>query len=155
MFDILLFVYDNYLVMDHYPDATALSRKLSAAGFEADEIDRALQWLAALDELDPEAPLPESAGLRCFTNEETQRIETEGLGFLHFLERDGLLPAAGREWVLEQALALEDPEVSADKIKWIALLAISRLYGPGDALWLEDLVRGGELDGESWTPTLH
>jgi len=54
--------------------------------------------------------------------------------------------------VLDRALALEDTEVPADKIKWIALLAISRLQGPGDALWLEDLVRADE---DGYTPTLH
>jgi Smg protein len=49
MFDILLYLYDNYLVTEHVPDAEALSRKLTAAGFEADEIDQALDWLSALE----------------------------------------------------------------------------------------------------------
>lgn len=152
MFDILLYLYDNYLVTDVQPDAETLSRKLAAIGFESEDIDRALNWLAALDELAPDGDGPEATGSRCYTAEESQRLAPEGIGFLIHLEAAGLLPGRAREWVIEQALALEDAEVAADKIKWITLLAISRLNGPGDALWLEDLVRAGE---DGWQPTLH
>jgi Smg protein len=152
MFDILLYLYDNYLVMDQYPDPEALSRKLTAAGFETDDIDRALDWLSTLDTLTPEAPLPPTNGTRVFSSEERNRVDPEGLSFLLFLESSGLLVPAAREWVLDRALALEDTEVPADKIKWIALLAISRLQGPGDALWLEDLARSGE---DGFVPTIH
>ena len=152
MFDILLYLYDNYLASEHFPDAEVLSRKLSAAGFEADEIGQALGWLSALTSLSPETPLPETQGTRCFSAQELRRIDVEGLGFLIFLENAGLLTPQGREWVLDRALALEESDISSDKIKWIALLAVSRLHGPGDALWLEDLVRIGE---DGYTPTLH
>jgi Smg protein len=152
MFDILLYLYDNYLVTDIHPDAESLSRKLAAVGFESDDIDRALNWLATLDQLELTDDAIASAGQRCYTTEEMQRIEPEGIGFLIHLENAGLLPGRAREWVIEQALALEDPEVPADKIKWITLLAISRLNGPGDAIWLEDLVRASE---DGWQPTLH
>jgi len=155
MFDILLYLYDHYLVADHHPDPDTLSRKLLAAGFETEEIDQALSWLAALGDLRADAPLAESRGQRVFSSEELRRIEPEGLGFLVFLENDGLLPAQAREWVIQQALDLEAGEISADQIKWIALLAISYLFGPGDALWLEDIVRGSDEFGDGWTPTLH
>lgn len=150
MFDILLYLYDNYLVADLHPDAETLSRKLAAVGFEAEDIDRALTWLNALDSLDAEAPA--GIGTRCFSADEWRRLDPEGIGFLTHLENTGLLTPQAREWVIDQALALEDIEIPADKIKWITLLAISRLSGPGDALWLEDLVRSGE---DGWQPTLH
>lgn len=152
MFDILLYLYDNYLVTDIHPDAETLSRKLAAVGFETEDIDRALNWLAALDELAPADEIEAEQGTRCYTAEEMQRLDPEGIGFLIHLENAGLLPGRAREWVIEQALALEDPEVPAEKIKWITLLAISRLSGPGDAIWLEDLVRAEE---DGWQPTLH
>ncbi len=155
MFDILLYLYDNYLVADHYPDPDTLSRKLLAAGFETEEIDQALSWLAALGDLRADDPLAENRGQRGYSAEERRRIAPDGLGFLIFLENDGLLPPQAREWVIHQALALEDDEISADQIKWIALLAISYLFGPGDALWLEDIVRGSDEFGDGWTPTLH
>lgn len=152
MFDILLYLYDNYLVMEHVPEPEVLSRKLSAAGFETEEIDQALDWLNGLEALDPDAPPLETTGMRCFADEERRRLDAEGLAFLVYLESAGLLAPHAREWVLDRALALPDAEVGVDKIKWIALLAVNRLHGPGDALWLEDLVRMGE---DGWQPTMH
>jgi Smg protein len=152
MFDILLYLYDTYLFADQIPDAEHLSLKLSAAGFEDEEIAEALDWLASLDELvvtDEEA-LPRS--MRIYSAEEERRLDTEGRGFLAFLESADLLPPHGREWVIEQALSLPDVEVSAARVKWIAMLALWKIKGAGDVLWLEDLVRGAE---DGWRPTFH
>jgi Smg protein len=152
MFDILLYLYDTYLFADQFPDAEHLSRKLSAAGFENDEIAEALDWLSGLDELvaTDEGVLPSS--MRVYSAEEQRRLDSEGRGFLAFLESADLLPPHGREWVIEQALALPEAEVSAARVKWIAMLALWKLKGAGDVLWLEDLVRAAE---DGWRPTFH
>jgi Smg protein len=161
MFDILLYLYDTYLLSEHFPDQAHLSRKLSAAGFEDDAIDEALDWLAALDDLAPDESTVERPAMRIYSDHEMVRLATEGRGFLTFLEGSGLLPVHAREWVIDRALALTDAEVSADRIKWIALLALWKLKGAGDVLWLEDLVRGSDEDAEDgiedsgWQPTLH
>lgn len=152
MFDILLYLYDTYLFADQIPDAAHLSRKLSAAGFENDDIAQALDWLSGLDELVPLDEAASSHAIRIYGAEEERRLDQEGRGFLAFLESAGMLPPHGREWVIEQALALPDPDVSAERIKWIAMLALWKLKGAGDVLWLEDLVRGAE---DGWQPTLH
>lgn len=152
MFDILLYLYDTYLLADHVPDAEHLSRKLSAAGFEEDEIAEALDWLAGLDELEAVNEAFTTRGIRLYSPEEQRRLDTEGRGFLAFLESADLLPSHGREWVIDQALALPDAEIPAARIKWIAMLALWKLKGAGDVLWLEDLVRGAE---EGWRPTFH
>src|SRR5512135_2363030 len=99
MFDILLYLYDNYLVTDLQPDTETLSRKLAAVGFEAEDIDRALAWLATLDTLDPHAEDQFNRAARCFTAEEQRRLEADGIGFLIYLEGAGLLPLQAREWV--------------------------------------------------------
>ncbi|MCP5278753.1 MAG: DUF494 domain-containing protein [Thiobacillus sp.] len=152
MFDILLYLYDTYMLADQIPDAEHLSRKLSAAGFEEDEIAEALDWLAGLDELVAVDEAVQPRGIRIYSLEEERRLDTEGRGFLAFLESANLLPPHGREWVIEQALALPDPEIPASRIKWIAMLALWKLKGAGDVLWLEDLVRGAE---EGRRPTFH
>lgn len=152
MFDILLYLYDTYLMADQIPDAEHLSRKLSAAGFEEDEIAEALDWLTGLDELLTVDKADQSHSIRIYCPDEERRLDTEGRGFLAFLESANLLPPHGREWVIEQALALPDPEISASRIKWIAMLALWKLKGAGDVLWLEDLVRGAE---EGRRPTFH
>jgi Smg protein len=163
MFDILLYLYDTYLLSEHFPDPERLSRKLSAAGFEDQAIDEALDWLAALDDLTPDEDGVEHPAIRVYNDYEIGRLATEGRGFLTFLEGSGLLPVHAREWVIDRALALSDAEVATDRIKWIALLALWKLKGAGDVLWLEDLVRGGESDDDDhddaplsgWQPTLH
>ena len=45
MFEVLVFVYENYWRGDAVPELHQLERKLSAHGFEADEIHEALVWL--------------------------------------------------------------------------------------------------------------
>ncbi|MDP2787732.1 MAG: DUF494 domain-containing protein [Pseudomonadota bacterium] len=161
MFDILLYLYDTYLLSEHFPDPAHLSRKLSAAGFEDEAIGEALDWLSALDDLGADESQTDHPAMRIYNDHEVSRLATEGRGFLTFLEGSGLLSVHAREWIIERALALTDIEVSADRIKWIALLALWKLKGAGDVLWLEDLVRGsddfGDDDGEDggWQPTLH
>jgi Smg protein len=153
MFDILLYLYDTYLLADQIPDAEHLSRKLSAAGFENGDIAEALDWFSGLDELAPlEEGMPASRSMRLYSTEEERRLDIEGRGFLAFLESAELLPPHGREWIIEQALALPEPDISAERIKWIAMLALWKLKGAGDVLWLEDLVRGAE---DGWRPTFH
>ena len=48
MFDVLVYLYENYWRPDACPDHDQLTRKLSAVGFEQDEIQEALSWLDGL-----------------------------------------------------------------------------------------------------------
>ena len=48
MFEVLVFVYENYWGGDDCPQPEHLERKLSAVGFEAQEIHEALTWLSGL-----------------------------------------------------------------------------------------------------------
>lgn len=160
MFDILLYLYDTYLYSEQFPPPENLQRKLSAAGFEDADIGAALDWLEALDDLAAEEEEAMPTSLRCYSDDEMSRLNVEGRGFILFLENSGLMTMRVREWVIEQAMALDDTEVSAERIKWIALLALWKRGGIEDVLWLEDLVRGradpiAEPGEEGWQPTFH
>ena len=48
MFDILVYLFESYIHADACPEPDQLTRKLSAAGFEQEEISEALEWLAGL-----------------------------------------------------------------------------------------------------------
>jgi len=48
MFDVLVYLYENYWRPDACPDHAQLTRKLSAVGFDSDEIQEALSWLDGL-----------------------------------------------------------------------------------------------------------
>ncbi len=49
MFEVLVFVYENYYTGEACPEPAHLERKLSAVGFESEEIGDALTWLAGLE----------------------------------------------------------------------------------------------------------
>ena len=51
MFDILVYLYETYFRPDACPEPAALARKLSAVGFEDDEISEAIVWLTDLTEM--------------------------------------------------------------------------------------------------------
>ena len=48
MFDVLVYLYENYWRPDACPDHDQLTRKLTSVGFESDEIQEALTWLDGL-----------------------------------------------------------------------------------------------------------
>jgi len=50
MFEVLVYLYETYYRPDACPDSVALAKKLSAVGFEQEEISRALGWLTDLAE---------------------------------------------------------------------------------------------------------
>jgi Smg protein len=49
MFEVLVYVYENYWQADACPQLDHLGRKLSAVGFDPEEIAQALTWLAGLN----------------------------------------------------------------------------------------------------------
>jgi Smg protein len=57
MFDVLVFVYEHYWEANACPELPLLGRRLSAAGFEGDEIEQALAWLEGLDAASKSADL--------------------------------------------------------------------------------------------------
>ena len=48
MFEVLVFVYENYFTGESCPEPAHLERKLNAVGFEADEVADAIAWLKGL-----------------------------------------------------------------------------------------------------------
>lgn len=147
MIDILVYLFENYLP-DACPEPTVLARKLSAAGFEEDEISEALTWLEGLDRTNAVllSLRSQGDGLRVFDAEEEARLPIECRGFLVFLEQAGTLDSELREMVIERALALPDREVSLSKLKAIVLVVLWRRQHEFDALILEELL---SIDDES------
>ncbi len=157
MFEVLVFVYENYWRGDACPEPQQLGRKLSAHGFDADEIREALQWLDGLNfatrglqpgrrSEDDAAPLarepahPSSEGaLRVYVTAEQERLGAEGLGFLRFLESAGALSAEMREIVIDRAMAAPSGPVSLDDLKIIVLMVCWSTGTEPDALVLDEL----------------
>ena len=147
MFELLVYLFENFYNADIRPDEEILARKLSAAGFYDDKINQALDWISGLDELPLDGfseALSESRSMRCFADQELAKLDAESRGYLAFLEGAGIIGPAQREWIIDRALALDDEEISLEKLKWIVLLMLWNQGQVQDYLFLEDLPSDGE-----------
>ena len=140
MFDVLVYLYENYWRPDACPDHRQLTRKLSAVGFESDEIQEALTWLAGLSS---SAQAVQDQGdqrsLRIYTSAERDLLGDESVGFLSFLESAGVLPAALREMVIDRACAVGAGRMDLEEFKIIILMVFWSLGEEPDALILDEL----------------
>jgi len=150
MFEILVYLFENYLDANFHPDQDYLERELSAAGFNSDEISQAFAWLHELETLVKESSPPDfssNGSLRCYHDRELKKINPESRGFLIFLETSHVITPVQREWIIDRIMALNIAEVSLEQVKWIVLLVLWRQGNVDDTLFLEELL----LD-ESDTP---
>ncbi len=140
MFDVLVYLYEHYWRPDACPESVQLVRKLSAVGFEADEISEALTWLDGLQVLTQgDSCLPAPTSMRVFVDSELERLGPEALGFLHFLEGAGVLSPNLREVVLDRVLAVPRGPVALEDFKVLVLLVFWSLGEEPDALILDEL----------------
>jgi len=143
MFEVLVYLYENYFRPDACPDADTLARKLSAAGFEGEEISDALSWLSGLA-LVAQSNLPKAtrdvAAVRIFAAIEYEHLGLESIGFLCFLESAGVLTAMLREIVIERALATGETPVPLSKLKIIVLMVLWSQGEEPDTLILDELL---------------
>ena len=162
MFEVLVFVYENYWRVDACPEPEQLGRKLSAHGFDDEEIRDALQWLDGLTlatrRIEParqddegataiialsgsgEAAWPQAAdSMRIYSTAEQDHLGAECLGFIRFLESANVLSAALREIVVERAMASSGDPLALDELKIIVLMVHWSTGIEPDALVLDEL----------------
>jgi len=146
MFDILVYLFENYAHAATCPASDQLARKLSAAGFEESEISDALEWLSDLRDVavTPLIRVPGEASLRLFSLQEEARLDADCRGFLIFLENAGLLDATLRERIIERALALTDWRLDIHRLKIIVLMVLWQHERTLDALVLDELLANEE-----------
>ena len=143
MFDILVYLFENYVHADACPEPAQLARKLTAAGFEEEEIADALEWLSGLRQMsDGESPshCARPGSLRIYAQDELLRLGVECRGFLQFLENSGILDAACREMIVERALALGETEIELENLKVIVLMVLWQQDRPINGLILDELL---------------
>ena len=151
MFEVLVFVYENYWRGDACPELEQLGRKLSAHGFEADEINEALVWLDGLNLAAQNTQLSDagqhpavghaqaSTSMRIYSIAEQDHLGAQCLGFVSFLESSGVLRAPMREIVMDRAMAAPGDPVSLEDLKIIVLMVYWSFGEEPDALVLDEL----------------
>ncbi|MEW6997525.1 DUF494 family protein [Colwelliaceae bacterium BS250] len=148
MFDILMYLFENYIhseaevMVDH----DLLTDELTRAGFHQDEIYKALSWLeklAALQNTDAYPYLTRRPGksIRIYTTEEMHFLDVECRGFLMFLEQVNVLDFATREMVIDRVMELDTKEFNIDDLKWVVLMVLFNVPGKESAYsQMEDLI---------------
>ena len=140
MFDVLVYLYENYWRPDACPDHAQLTRKLSAVGFESDEIQEALCWLDGLAGT-AESYVGEQGAqsLRVYSPSEQEHLGEASIGFISFLESAGVLPPPMREIVIDRANAISGGSLDLEDLKIIVLMVFWSLGEEPDALILDEL----------------
>lgn len=148
MFDILMYLFENYIhseaevMVDH----DLLTDELTRAGFHQDEIYKALNWLEKLAALQDDDAYPfftDTVGksFRIFTPQEMELLDTECRGFLMFLEQVNVLDFTTREMVIDRVMELDTQYFSMDDLKWVVLMVLFNVPGKENAYsQMEDLI---------------
>ena len=140
MFDVLVYLYENYWRPDACPEPKQLSRKLSAVGFEPEEIQDALRWLDGLAASAQGCTgSPVQASMRIYTQQEQEILGEDSIGFITFLESAGVMPAPMREMVIDRARAVGNGAMELEDLKIIVLMVFWSLGEEPDALVLDEL----------------
>ncbi len=147
--DVLVYLFENYFhgAPDTVHDRDSLQSELMDAGFDPHQIGKAFDWLLVL-QTDRAAmvPVPSRGPVRIYAQEETDRLDTECLGFLMRLESFGVLDSGSRERVLERAWALEQAQIELEDLKWVVLLVLFNEPGrEAEFAWMETQVLGAHL----------
>ena len=144
VFDILLYLFENYIYEDEDLDPDEIEKELQSAGFNDKTIDKAFDWLDGLSVAgkgDNTATLAHQHAIRIYTQDEMQHLDTESRGFLLFLEQMGVLDDASRETVIDRAMALDSDEMNLEQLKWVVLMVLFNQPGQeANYAWMENLM---------------
>ena len=151
MFEVLVFVYENYWRGDECPELEQLGRKLTAAGFDVEDIQQALSWLDELNlashhtqlidisQTQREQHIESHNSLRVYSVAEQDHLGAACLGFINFLESADVLSPHMREIVLDRAMAVPGHPMRLEDLKIIVLMVYWSVGLEPDALVLDEL----------------
>ncbi len=158
MFEVLVYLYETYYRPDACPDSAALAKKLSAVGFEEEEISKALGWLTDLAETTNEMFNQQahqtafSFGSRVYADREYETLGSAAIGFIEFLESADVINTIQREIVIERACAVNESPIPLDKLKVIVLMVLWSQGKEPDSLMFDELFGDDE---DSAPPVYH
>jgi len=125
IFDVLMYLFENYMEeeIEIFPDTDVIRTELLEAGFQQLQVNKAFDWLESLS-LQGLIQASIAPTFRIFCRQEIEKLDIECRSLILFLEKNGILNSANREIVIDRAMALEDEEISLEKLKWITLMVL-------------------------------
>lgn len=146
MFEVLVYLFEQYYDSEFDPDQSQWPRRLQSAGFEADEIDEALDWLHELRDVDLslyQGLTASGNGSRCYSAQELSRLDAECRGFLIFLENTEAVTPLQREVIIDRLMTLGGTEATVETLKLVTLMVLWAQRVPLDMLLVEELLYNG------------
>lgn len=141
MFEVLVFMFENYFATQSMPDDATMEQELSAAGFKQNDILGAFDWYQEMKSM-LDAPefhyTHHETAMRLFTKSELKRINTESLGFLIFLRQADVINDVERDLIIDRAMALKHPQLGIEEIRWITMMALWNKGREKDYSFVED-----------------
>ena len=145
VFDVLMYLFENYIDDDSAKQTNPeeLKALLKDAGFGKTHISAAFHWLEGLVQLQEDTPALANSlhSQRIYHSKESEKLNIECQGFLHFLEQMGVIDATSREHIIDRAMALETDEIDLTQLKWVVLMVLFNQTGADEAyVWMENMV---------------
>lgn len=150
--EVLMFLFDNYLSVseDTLLDEKSLTCELEEAGFDAQEISLAFDWLGELAEIERlAATMLQTPGnaIRVYAQEEQAKLDRACRGYLQSLEAMDLVDATVREIIIDRAMAIEADSLSLQQFKRIIGLVMLNKAPQEEMLpWIEELMNDEKAD---------
>ena len=141
MFEVLVFMFENYIAHHTLPDNEIMTQELSAAGFEQPDIVGAVDWFREMKTMliEPTAEYAhQHTSMRLLADCELKKISLESLSFVLFLQQASVINDVERDLILDRAMALKQEHINIEEMRWITMIALWNVGREKDYLFVED-----------------
>lgn len=141
MFEVLVFMFENYFAHNTTLDVDAMEQELSVAGFDASDITGAFDWYAEMKSRLTGPSLHyahKHSATRVFSEAELTKINAESLGFILFLQQANVINDMERDLIVDRAMALKQQLITIEEMRWISMIALWNEGREKDYLFVED-----------------
>ena len=141
MFEVLVFIFENYIAHHALPDNDVMAQELSAAGFNQKDIQGAVGWFQEMKSMltqPPAAYTHQHSATRVLTDSELKKINTESISFVLFLQQANVINDVERDLIIDRAMALKQEQVNIEEMRWITMIALWNEGREKDYLFVED-----------------
>ena len=141
MFEVLVFMFENYFAHHAMPDSDVLTQELSAAGFAQSDISGAVCWFDEMKTMLNQPPAiynHQHSATRIFATLELKKINTESISFILFLQQADVINDVERDLIIDRAMALKQQHIHIEEMRWITMIALWNAGREKDYLFVED-----------------
>ena len=150
MYDVLVYVYENYFTPANCPKPEDLAVRLIAAGFEHDDIHDAMSWLHRLSVNTEKQKVEQltitTDAIRVYNSYEQYKLGINGISFLYYMETSGALSPTMREAIINCALEAPQDTLILSEFKILALMVMWSLEQEIHDLLLDELMQHSGTD---------